>query len=127
MKIYFMRHGQTNYNLLRFCNDDPTKDVHLTDLWKQQAENTAIQCNWLVFDKVFVSMLPRAIETAKIVLKNSTLKSDMQIELAISDRKTGYDGKSADEFWEKLWENKFNAKLPGGESYQEVKNRVLSF
>lgn len=38
MKVFYVRHGQTNYNILDLCNDDPSKDVFLTDLGKQQAE-----------------------------------------------------------------------------------------
>ena len=29
--IWFMRHGQTNYNLSGLCNADPDVEVYLTD------------------------------------------------------------------------------------------------
>ncbi len=38
MKTYFMRHGQTNYNVLGLCNDDPARPVHLTDLGIEQVQ-----------------------------------------------------------------------------------------
>lgn len=41
MKVYFMRHGQTNFNCLGLCNDNPSIDVHLSATGKQQAQLVA--------------------------------------------------------------------------------------
>ena len=37
MKLYCMRHGETDYNRLGLCNDDPAVDVCLTDTGILQA------------------------------------------------------------------------------------------
>ena len=41
MKVYALRHGQSQYNLLGLCNDDPKTDVHLNDTGKLQAQAAA--------------------------------------------------------------------------------------
>ncbi len=125
MKAYFIRHGQTNYNLIRYCNNDPSRDVHLTDLWKQQAASLIPFFKWKVLDKVYTSNLPRAQETARISLSQSIYTPE--VEPRINDRITGFDGRSADEFWTALWPDILNAKIPGCESFQDVKLRVHSF
>ena len=41
MPLWFMRHGETNYNRLGLCNDNPQRDVHLTDTGIRQAAQAA--------------------------------------------------------------------------------------
>jgi probable phosphoglycerate mutase len=74
MKVYFVRHGQTNYNVLDFCNDDITKDVHLTDLGNQQAKIVAEKLKGIKLDLVFISELPRTRETASIITRENSVE-----------------------------------------------------
>ena len=37
MKVYAVRHGQSNYNVIKMINDDPSRDVHLTGLGRNQS------------------------------------------------------------------------------------------
>jgi len=41
MDFYCMRHGRTNYNDLGLCNDDPGRDVYLTETGIAQAQSAA--------------------------------------------------------------------------------------
>ncbi|MFH1590268.1 MAG: histidine phosphatase family protein [archaeon] len=125
MKVYFVRHGQTNYNLQCLCNDDPTKDVRLTDLGKEQARIVAEQIKDVKLDLVLTSELPRTKETASIVAKNHDV--EFKVEPRINDRKSGFDSKTEMEFFEALKPDIFNLKFNGGESFQEEKKRVFSF
>ena len=126
MKVIFVRHGQTNYNLLCLCNDDPTVDVHLTKLGMQQAKTLAARLKDEEFDSVIVSELPRTQETAAIITKGDRTK--FRIEPRINDRKTGCEGKPVFDFFIKaLAPDLFHSKLNGGESFQEEKERVFSF
>src|SRR3989344_8115425 len=125
MKVYFVRHGQTNYNILDLCNDDRTKNVHLTDLGKQQAEVVANKIKSVKLDLVIVSELPRTTETASIITKNHQVI--LKVEPRINDRKTGFDSKPVSDFFKAIEPDIFNLKFNKGESFQEEKKRVHSF
>lgn len=75
MKLYVLRHGQTNYNKEGIFQGD--KDIELNEEGREQARITAEELKNIKFDKVYVSPLKRAVETAKIVTEN---------ELEIDDR-----------------------------------------
>lgn len=123
MKVYFIRHGQTNYNVLELVNDDPTKDVHLTDLGKKQAEEAREKLKDVSFDIVYTSELRRCIETAKIITKDKPVVS--VVDARIDDRKTGVDGQPSYIFNKSLGSDLFNFKPKNGESFQEEKHRVF--
>ncbi len=125
MNIRFVRHGQTNYNILDLCNDDPSKDVHLTKLGKQQAEQVKTKLSNIKFDAVYISELPRTRETAEIITGNQ--KITFQVEPRLNDRKTGFDSKPASDFFNAIKSDIFNLRLNGGESFQEEKNRIYNF
>ena len=125
MKSYFVRHGQTNYNILNLCNDDTNKEVHLTEFGKQQAEGVKEKFKNIKLDMVFISDFPRTRETAEIIIKDPEVI--FHEDSRINDRKTGYEGKSVSDFFKELKSDIFNLKLKGGESFQEEKIRVFSF
>ncbi len=62
-----MRHGKTNYNILRLCNDDPKREVHLTEKGSTQAEDAANKLKNVPIVRIIVSELPRTRQTAEIV------------------------------------------------------------
>ncbi len=126
MNIYFVRHGQTNYNVLNLCNDDPCKNVYLTKLWKQQAKIVSKKLKRIKWDLVFISELPRTKETALIITNNNN-NIEFEIDSRINDRKTGYDSKLVSDFHIALKPDFFNLKFNNGESFQEEKKRVFSF
>ena len=77
MKLYILRHGETDYNNQgRFQGQN---DISLNERGKKQAEETKIKLKDIKFDKVFVSPLKRAIETAKIVVPDYNLEVDNRI------------------------------------------------
>lgn len=125
MRVYFIRHGQTNYNVLNLCNDDQTKDVHLTELGKQQAEKVAEKLKDIKLEIVFISELPRTKETAENITKNRNII--FQTEPRINDRKTGFEGKLASDFFDALKPDIFNLKFNNGESFQEEKKEYFYF
>lgn len=125
MRLYIVRHGQTNYNLRHLCNDDPRVDVHLTDVGKKQSQEVAKQLKDVEFVKVFISELPRTKQTAEIITQYHKLP--FIVDKRINDRKTGFEGKTTTEFEKGLGIDLFNAKPPGGESFQEEKQRVFAF
>lgn len=53
--------GRTNYNDLGLCNDDPSRDVHLTEVGieQEQAHSAALTLRHVAFERIVVSPLPR--------------------------------------------------------------------
>ena len=125
MKIFFVRHGQTNYNVLGLDNSDPSINVHLTGLGKKQAKWVGDKLKNIKFDLVIISELPRTKETASIIMQDS--KVEFKVESRINDRDTGFDGKKVTEFHKLLEPDLFNLKFNEGESFQEEKQRIFSF
>ena len=65
MKLYVVRHGQTDYNIdNKVCG---ISNVELTDLGKQQAIKAREQLEDQKIDYIFASPLQRAYDTAKII------------------------------------------------------------
>ncbi|MFA7169666.1 MAG: histidine phosphatase family protein [Candidatus Paceibacterota bacterium] len=125
MKVFFVRHGQTNYNLLNLCNENPAINVHLTGLGIQQAKIVATKLKDEIFDLVIFSELPRTKETALIIAADR--KVEMKTESRINDRKTGFEGKPVSDFFVELGPDVFYSKVNDGESFQEEKTRIFSF
>lgn len=125
MKIYFMRHGQTNFNTLQLCNDNPSTDVHLTALGIQQAEEAALKLETVPFEKIIVSELPRTRQTAEIVNRNHL--APIVTDSYINDIRSGFDGRSVTEYQEAMATDPLHTKVNGGESLLEHKHRVLQF
>ncbi len=125
MLIYFMRHGETNYNTRLLCNDDPSKDVHLTEQGIQQANIIAEKLKDKNIEKIFVSELPRTRETAEIV--NQHHQAIIVVNSLINDIVTGFDSLPVADYQQSVSHDPLHAKPKGGESLLEYKQRVLEF
>lgn len=66
MKLYFVRHGQSECNLKKIHGG--CLDVPLTEQGKADAESAGHLLRGISFDKVYTSDLTRAIQTADIAL-----------------------------------------------------------
>ncbi len=127
MKIYFARHGRTNYNDLGLCNSDPSVDVHITSEGTKQAEALAHKLKNVPLDRIFASELRRTRQTAEIV--NQFHDVEIDVEPLLNDHRSGYEGKSASLLIEAMdaAENKWTARFNDGESIEDMKNRVAEF
>lgn len=72
MKIYLMRHGETEYN--RVGRLQGQSDIPLNEFGIALAEKTAEGLKDVSFDAVFSSPLQRAVETARIVTGGRDVK-----------------------------------------------------
>ncbi|MDJ0806733.1 MAG: histidine phosphatase family protein, partial [Gammaproteobacteria bacterium] len=61
--IIAMRHGQSEYNILGLCNDDPERQVRLTLAGRRQAEIAGQKLRQVPLQHILCSQLPRAHET----------------------------------------------------------------
>lgn len=125
MKVYCIRHGETSYNLLGLCNDDPTRNVRLTTTGRQQAEAAAERLRTVPLERIYVSPLPRTRETAEIVNRHHQVP--IETHPALGDIVSGFDGRPVADYFAAIAHDCLNAKAPGGESLMEHKDRVLDF
>jgi len=125
MKLYLTRHGQTNYNILGLCNDDPERDVHLTPLGIRQAEQAAAKLKEAPIERIIVSELPRTRQTAEIINRHHNVP--IAVHPAINDIRSGFDGKPVIDYFQATAHDPLHASANGGESLLEHKQRVMGF
>jgi probable phosphoglycerate mutase len=120
-----MRHGQTNYNLLGLCNDDPNNDVYLTETGIKQAEAAAKRLTEVALSKIYVSPLKRTHQTAAAI--NHYHNAPIITSHYLNDIKSGFNGKPVSEYFAATDHDRYNITPPGGESVKEFQRRVLKF
>lgn len=76
--IYFVRHGQTEWNKIGKMQGH--KDIELNNEGKEQAKVVKEKLQNIKFDAVFSSPLKRAKETAKIICNQEIIIDDRLIE-----------------------------------------------
>ena len=67
MKLYLIRHGETDYNKMK--RNQGQIDIPLNEYGRELAEKTAEGLRGISFDLAYTSPLSRAKETAQIVLQ----------------------------------------------------------
>lgn len=127
MKLLFLRHGESEYNLSGLCNADPVIPVALTAVGRYQAQTAAERLRGLAIQRVYVSRLRRAQETAAIV--NVWHGAEIHVDSRLDDRNTGFEGMPVGQYLEAMRgaPDPFDWKVPGGESYRELVARVHAF
>lgn len=127
MKLYVVRHGQTNYNELGLCNSDPRVDVHLTKVGIDQAHKLAENLKVASIDQVFVSELKRTKQTAQII--NEFHDAPIVADARLNDIKFGFEGRHYSEYQSALdqAENKWTTRFNSGESIEDLRERTQSF
>ena len=76
--IYVVRHGQTDWNLIRRCQGHA--DIDLNSLGIEQAKEAKEKLKDIKFFKVFCSPLKRALQTAKIITNKEIIIDERLIE-----------------------------------------------
>ena len=125
MNLYVMRHGRTNFNELQLCNDDPSVDVHLTELGIQQAQAAAEKLRDIPLDRILVSPLPRTQQTADIVNQYHHIKIETFPEIA--DIRSGFEGKAVEDYFAAIEHDPVYARVNGGESLHDHRLRITAF
>ena len=115
MRIYVLRHGQTDYNIEGKFQGQV--DIKMNENGEKQTDKIAVELNKIQFDAVFCSPLSRTIDTAKKI--NNI---DIKIDKRIIERSFGsLEGKKGIQDYEDNLE-KYNI-----ESIEELKQRVNNF
>lgn len=133
MRLYFVRHGETAWNKLRKVQGH--SDIELNEYGRHLARETAKGLKEIDFCAAYTSPLVRARETAEIILsgRNTPIYDEpriMEMGFGVCEgmccRGENRDPGS-DEF-NKFFTDTANYKVPeGGESIQEVEERVSDF
>ena len=123
MKIYIIRHGQTDWNKKGIIQGQ--KDIELNSVGIKQAKEKIKEFNNLNFDLIISSTLKRAMLTAK------TISSEKETPIIYDDRLRercfgDYEGKNADFNEDYLYDIKTNIKENNIESAKELYDRVSS-
>ena len=125
MKLYCLRHGETNYNRLGLCNDDPARAVHLTATGIRQAEAVARKLRGVSLERIFISQLPRTRETAEIINRDHGVS--LQAHPALNDIRSGFDGRPVAEYFAATGHDRLHVRANGGESLLDYRDRVTGF
>ncbi|HYD18171.1 MAG TPA: histidine phosphatase family protein [Patescibacteria group bacterium] len=133
--LVILRHGQTDYNVQHLMTGQ--RDIPLNATGEEQAREAGRVISVFTFDKAFSSNLGRAFNTAAIALEsagNQTHllkdgKYDVEQRAEIAELDTGdFTGRNHKTDPEIVnYGRRFDKPLPGGESDQQVVDRVQKF
>lgn len=133
-KLILLRHGESQWNLEnRFTG---WVDVPLSPKGEQEAAEAGRLLKTFQIDKLYTSVLQRAIETARIALANAG-KSEIPTERdqALNERHYGdlqglNKAETAEKFGDeqvKLWRRSYDIQPPNGESLKDTAARTLPY
>ncbi len=125
MKAFFVRHGESLYNVKRLCNADPKVDVPLTARGIRQAQAARKRLAGKSLEAIYVSELPRARQTAEIIRRDHACP--MIVDARLNDRRSGFEGRPIDEYLAAAASDPVHFCAPGGESYLDLKARIIAF
>lgn len=84
-RIYLMRHGHVDYFAPNIATIGGVRDISLTLQGREEAKAAALALSAVVLDRVFCSSLPRARQTAEIVVEHQSQAKVVEVEPALSE------------------------------------------
>lgn len=125
MKLLFVRHGQTDWNVKKLAQGQ--KDIMLNDTGIEQAKTVREKLKFENIDAIFSSPLKRAAITARIINEYHNLQIDYTDFL--KERNFGpLEGNSFnDDEWYKCWNYDMNTEYENGECVQDFFKRIHIF
>lgn len=135
MELYFVRHGETNWNLEhRYYG---ITDIELNNAGICQAKEVGILLKDIQFDKVYTSPLIRTIETCNYILevnKATPQNIEKNIDIKLMEQNLGlFEGYTYQELQLKFpqelkqWNHDYRSAPHGGENFEELYSRVIQF
>jgi broad specificity phosphatase PhoE len=123
VKLTYFVHGTTKDNEENISSG--WNDVELSSLGVEQSKELISLINEKSFDIIFCSDLQRAVDSATITWGESgvPIVSDARLRECNYGTYNGMDS----EIVEPLQEENISSPFPGGESYEEVRDRIESF
>lgn len=127
MKLYLVRHGESEANVAGIINDDPSRPVPLTPRGRRQAEAAALGLRGIAFECAYVSRFPRARQTAEILLAHLGLALLPREDARLDERRSGLDGQPVEAFNGLVRPDPVHVRPEHGESFLEQMARVRGF
>lgn len=126
-KLTLVRHGLTDWNVSgRFQGQT---DMALSSEGREQARQLAAYIGPLEVSEVWSSPLRRARETAEIAFPTHDVKLDprlMELNFGVFEGSTQAENERH-ERWDWWFADPFDRRAPGGESYGELRARVVAW
>lgn len=121
MKLYIIRHGQTDWNLINRIQGQ--KDVNLNKTGIMQAEKAREKIEKIEFDLIICSPLMRAKQTAKIINQNKNV--EIIYDKALMERGLGEFEETQSNFDENpIYNLKMNLEINNIETAKRFYDRV---
>ena len=133
MKLYFVRHGESEANLLSEFSNTGWKHP-LTEKGREQVETLADRLVDKGIIAIYNSPIRRAVESAEILagrfgVPRFTTPALLEYSVGI------YEGRSDKEAWDRYWEvmddwferGDLDARMEGGESFNDMAARFVPF
>lgn len=126
MKIYYVRHGQTDWNLARKMQGGQTEKT-LNETGIEQANETRKELENVKYDIIIRSPMYRAEQTAEIINQDKNVPTI--IDERIRERRLGkLEGHDiTEEIENKIWDYNLNYDIPEGENLYDFEKRILDF
>lgn len=132
MKIYFVRHGETDWNKERKIQGQV--DIPLNEFGRHLARETAKGLRDVPFDVCFTSPLERARETAQIILQGRDVpiledKRILEMNFGVLEGKCcSKEGWDVPDSFQMFFDDPVHYQAPeGGEDFQAVRKRTGDF
>ena len=125
MNIFVVRHGQTEWNVLKKMQG--SADIELNEKGLSQANDTAEMLKNSTFDVIFCSPLKRAKQTAEII--NNDRKLNIVFDDRLRERNYGeFEGTSKSSFnYNEFWAYEKNMNYEKAENVQDFFKRIYIF
>lgn len=126
MKIYFVRHGQTDWNLeQKMQGGESEKELNETGI--EQAKQAREKVRNLKYDMIIRSPMKRVEQTTNLI--NERKDVPIIIEERIRERKLGeLEGHVVtEEIENNIWDYELNYNIQGGENLHDFEKRILEF
>ncbi|MCX7975779.1 MAG: histidine phosphatase family protein [Bellilinea sp.] len=125
-ELWLVRHGQTDWNVEGRYQGQA--DMPLNEIGLKQARELAIKISEIDFEAVYSSDLQRALTTAQILARDKQVNIDRRLREIHQGEWEGQlfsviRQRYAD-FFQSREQNPLESRPPGGESLQEVAERV---
>jgi probable phosphoglycerate mutase len=131
MKLYFVRHGESEANILRVISNRGW--VHpLTEKGRQQVRDLAGKLQTAGIARIYTSPLQRTVQTAEILAQ--TLGVEVEITGALREFDCGIaEGRADADAWQlhawvtEEWalHHRWDSRIEGGESCLDMRSRFL--
>ena len=124
--LYFVRHGEADYNVLDRVNAHPHVPNNLTVTGREQAACCRLSLRDTPIAVMYCSEFPRTQQTANII--NEHFHAPLVIDARINE--TGafaFEGKSVPQWHGANVPDRCSARIPGCEPLAEMKLRLAQF